>query len=93
MSVNDIQTTATKVEVAATNPNEEINMNCQVNAVRRLDVERKHVGMSIYDMENKSGVSINSFYAWKRNVRSASVPNIVAVAESLGFEIIMRKKP
>lgn len=78
---------------AAVVPDEEINMNCQVDAVKRLDKERKEIGMSIYDMETKSGVSINSFYAWKRNVRSASVPNIVAVAESLGFEIVMRKKP
>lgn len=71
---------------------DETNLNNQRSTLVRLDDERKAIGMYIFDMEDRSGVSVNSFYAWKRGDRHPTIGFLVAVAETLGFEIIMRPR-
>jgi len=39
----------------------------------------------------KSGVSWRSVYYWRR-ARDPQISNFVAVAEALGFEVILRRK-
>ena len=73
----------------------EINLNRQVDALRAIDARRRRLGMSVYDMEAASGVSVSSFYAYfsKNGRRNPSVSNIIALAEAVGFEVVMRRKP
>lgn len=71
----------------------EYNMADQRAAMAALDEERRSRGMSLGDMEERSGVSVNSVYAWRSCARSPTLCNAVAIAETFGFEIIMRRKP
>jgi len=52
--------------------------------------ERLAIGMSLWDMEEQSGVSLNSAYQWLKGDRSPAVPNFVSLAETVGFEVVMR---
>jgi DNA-binding phage protein len=61
----------------------------QRTAMNALSRERVAIGMELGDMEGKSGVSVNSFYAWRSEERSPQLANLVAVAQTLGFEIVM----
>ena len=70
----------------------EYNLRNQSAAMAVLNEERKRLGMSLGDMEEKSGVSVNSVYAWRSCARSPTLCNAVAIAETFGFEIIMRRK-
>jgi predicted transcriptional regulator len=71
---------------------DEYNLRDQRAAMAALDAERRRSGMSLGDMEEKSGVSVNSVYAWRSCARSPTLCNAVAIAETFGFEIIMRRK-
>ncbi|XUY27602.1 helix-turn-helix domain-containing protein [Agrobacterium sp. rho-8.1] len=70
----------------------EYNLSDQRTAMAALDRERVTHGMSLGDMEEKSGVSVNSVYAWRNCQRSPHLCNIVAIAETFGFEVVMRRK-
>lgn len=69
---------------------DEFNLKDQRAAMAAIYDERRKVGMSLSDMEQKSGVSTNSFYAWRKEQRSPALVNAVAIAETFGFEIVMR---
>lgn len=69
----------------------EFDLSDQCAAMTALDDERGAMGMSLGDMEDKSGVSVNSFYYWKSGKRSPQLVNLVALAQTLGFEVIMRR--
>jgi len=71
---------------------DEFNLRDQKTAMAALDAERRARGMSLGDMEEKSGVSVNSVYAWRSCARSPTLCNAVAIAETFGFEIVMRRK-
>lgn len=61
-------------------------------AMLALDKERLARRMSLTDMEEKSGVSLNSFYAWRSGSRTPALCNIVALSQTFGFEVIMRRR-
>lgn len=61
-------------------------------AMLALDKERLAKGMSLADMEEKSGISLNSFYAWRSKSRTPALCNIVALSQTFGFEVIMRRR-
>lgn len=65
----------------------------QRSIMTAINDERQRRGMSLASMEEKSGVSANSFYAWLNCKRSPSLVNIVALAQTFGFIIILRKDP
>jgi DNA-binding phage protein len=67
----------------------EYNLADQKAAMDALYQERIALGMSLGDMEEKSGVSVNSFYYWKSAKRSPQLANLVALAQTLGFEVMM----
>ncbi|TCM71909.1 helix-turn-helix transcriptional regulator [Rhizobium sp. BK068] len=67
----------------------EYDLADQRTAMNALSRERVLLGMELGDMEEKSGVSVNSFYAWRSAGRSPQLANLVAVAQTLGFEIVM----
>ncbi|WP_273794585.1 SIMPL domain-containing protein [Brucella intermedia] len=74
-------------------PRDEYDLRDQRAAIAVLDAERKARDMALGDMEDKSGVSVNSVYAWRSCVRSPLLCNAVAIAETFGFEIFMRRRP
>lgn len=71
---------------------DEFNLRDQVPAILALNEERQRLGMSLGDMEDKSGVSVGSVYAWRGGNRSPQVHMLIALAETLGFEVVMRRK-
>ncbi|MER9815112.1 hypothetical protein [Mesorhizobium sp. M0129] len=70
------------------------DLTYQRAAMAALVAERKRIGMPILDMEEKSGVSMNSLYAWQSGVREPTLGCLVAVAQTFGFDVVMvRKSP
>lgn len=70
----------------------EHNLNDLPAAMARLEEERRRRGMTLGDMEEKSGVSTNSFYAWRSGYRAPQLPLLVALAQTLGFEVYIRRR-
>lgn len=70
---------------------DEICLSDQKAAMERLFAERTRIGMSIWDLEARSGISTKSLYCWKDGSRAPALGNLVALAETLGFEIVMRR--
>ena len=70
----------------------EYNLRDQREAMAALDAERRSQKMSLGDMEDRSGVAFNSVYAWRSGSRSPTLVNMVAIAETFGFEVVMRRK-
>lgn len=70
---------------------DEINLSDQRSALDRLFAERTRIGMSIFDLEARSGISVNTMYAWRAEKREPALGNLVALANVLGFEIVLRK--
>jgi transcriptional regulator with XRE-family HTH domain len=62
------------------------------NAMNALFQERIIRGLSLLDIEDRSGVSFNSMYSWRGERCSPTLFMFVALAESFGFEVIMRRK-
>jgi predicted xylose isomerase-like sugar epimerase len=73
-------------------PEGQYNLADQRAAMDALYHARIALGISLGDMEAKSGVSVNSFYAWRSVQRSPQLANLVALAQTLGFEIVMINK-
>ncbi|RWC28114.1 MAG: XRE family transcriptional regulator [Mesorhizobium sp.] len=71
---------------------DEFDLCNQRRAMAALNAERKRVGMPIAHMEDKSGVSMNSFYAWNGGQREPTLGCLVAVAQTLGFDVVMRRR-
>ena len=73
-------------------PSDEFNLSNQRAAFVALEAERRSLGMSLKQMEELSGVSVNSVYAWRSCARSPTIDNAVKIAETFGYEIILRRK-
>ncbi|QKC89951.1 hypothetical protein EB230_17220 [Mesorhizobium sp. NZP2234] len=71
---------------------DEFDLNQQRRAMAALNAERKRLGMPIFQMEDTSGVSMNSFYAWQGGLREPTLGCLVAVAQTLGFDVVMRRR-
>ncbi|MER9706084.1 hypothetical protein NKJ10_17815 [Mesorhizobium sp. M0204] len=71
---------------------DEFDLCNQRRAMAALNAERKRIGMPIVVMEDTSGVSMNSFYAWNGGSREPTLGCLVAVAQTLGFDVIMRRR-
>jgi hypothetical protein len=71
---------------------EEFDLNDQRAAFVFLEEERRRLGMSLTQMEARSGVSVNSTYSWRNCERSPTIQNMVKIADCFDFEIILRKK-
>lgn len=69
---------------------DEFNLCDQKQAMAALAMEREARGISLGDLEEKSGVSTNSFYAWRTGYRAPQLPLLVALAGALGGEVILR---
>lgn len=61
-------------------------------AIYRIDGVRKARGVSLGDMEGRSGISLSSFYSWRSDKRDPTLANIVALAETFGFSVVMRER-
>lgn len=66
----------------------ELDLSDQVAALTFLHQIRVDLGMSLGDMEDKSGISITSFYVWKSGARSPQLANLVALSQTLGFDVM-----
>ncbi len=71
---------------------ERYELRDQSRALNVLESERCQRRMSFGEMEAKSGISTTAFYAWRSCERSPLLCNAVAIAETFGFRIIMRRK-
>ncbi|MBZ9821936.1 MAG: hypothetical protein E5X76_28770 [Mesorhizobium sp.] len=71
---------------------DEFDLSQQRRAMSALQAERQRIAMPVAVMELKSGVCMNSFYAWHGGLREPTLGCLVAVAQTLGFDIIMRRR-
>ena len=70
-------------------PPTEWNLRDLPAAMLAIDMERITSGKTVLDVEVKSGVSFNSAWHWAGGTRSPQLANLVALAETLGFEIVV----
>lgn len=74
----------------------EIPLADQRLATIALNDQRNRIGLEVLDLEDKSGVSASAFFAWKSSSRSTRPPrspsflSMVAIAQTLGFETVLR---
>ncbi len=71
---------------------EEWNLKDQRGAMAAIFRERRNQSVSFLDMEDDSGVSVCSAFNWLNGERSPILPNFVALAQTFGFEVVMRSK-
>ncbi|RWB72945.1 MAG: XRE family transcriptional regulator [Mesorhizobium sp.] len=71
---------------------DEYDLTDQRTAMAALCAERERIGMPIISMEEKSGVCMNSLYAWRKGVRQPSLGCLVALAQTLGFDILLVRR-
>lgn len=71
---------------------QEIALRDQRLATARLNEERKRIGLEVWELEAKSGVSASAFFAWKAGKRAPVLSCMVAVAQTLGFETVLRNR-
>jgi len=76
-----------------TGPIQEINLSNRKQALDALLCERKRREMTLLEAEWQSGVSWDAVRSWARGRREPTMGNLIAVAQILGFEIILRKIP
>lgn len=62
-------------------------------AINIIADARKSRQWSLSDMEERSGISLPSFYGWRKCQRDPALSNFVALAETFGFEVVMRRPP
>ncbi|MER9505991.1 helix-turn-helix transcriptional regulator [Mesorhizobium sp. M0579] len=70
----------------------EFDLNRQRHAMAGLDAERKRLAMPVAEMENRSGVSMNSFFSWRSVSREPTLGCLVCISQTLGFDVIMRRR-
>jgi len=70
--------------------NQEINLSNRRAAIGALVKARIHKKMTLLDASWVSGVSWDAVRSWEKGRREPTMGNLVAVAQSLGFEIILR---
>ena len=80
-------------EVVMRGNQQEINLRDIPAAIIAIGMQRIARAWSLYDMEERSGISLNSFYGWRKSQREPGMSNFVALAETFGFEVVMRGGP
>lgn len=60
-------------------------------AIGKLNDERKRREVKLIDLEEHSGVSMNTMYAWQSGFRSPTLVHLCALAKSMGFEVVMKR--
>ncbi len=70
----------------------EISLTDQRVGIAALDEERRAIGMSLRVFADAAGVSISAFYEWRSGAKSPALRNVVAMADALGFEVVLRRK-
>jgi transcriptional regulator with XRE-family HTH domain len=70
----------------------EYDLRDQRAAMMALEAQRQQLRLFHNDVETKSGVSTNSVFSWRHGARSPGLGNLVALAQTLGFEIVMRRR-
>ena len=70
----------------------EINLRDVPAAMTELDFERYRRGQSVVSLAAESGIATGSSFAWRSGGRVPSVLKFIQYAETLGFEVIMRRK-
>lgn len=70
----------------------ETNLRDLPAAIYRIDAVRKARGICLGEMEDRSGVSLSSFYSWRSDKRDPNLANLVALAETFGFEVVMQER-
>jgi transcriptional regulator with XRE-family HTH domain len=60
-------------------------------AMEALLEERIRRNIRLFELEEHSGVSMNSLYAWSVGARSPTLVHLCALATSLGFEVVLRR--
>jgi len=71
---------------------QEISLSNRREAISALMEARIQNHMTFLEASWISGVSWDAVRAWAKGRREPTMGNLVAVAESLGFEVILRKK-
>lgn len=75
------------------NDKTEFNLSRLPESMEALHAERQRLGLSAIDLELRSGVTTSALYAYRnRKINNPGLANVVALAEALGFEIVMRRK-
>ncbi|SHL71614.1 hypothetical protein SAMN05444389_1014 [Paracoccus solventivorans] len=69
----------------------EISLTDQRGAMAALFAEKDRAGLTVFDLEVKSGISAKAAYSWRAGRQSPALANLVALAQALGFEIILRR--
>lgn len=71
---------------------QETNLNDQRRAMAALFKEREAVGITTRDLEKQSGVSFNAVSTWRHGLCAPTLDKFIALAETLGFEVVLRRK-
>jgi len=71
----------------------EISLSDRAQAIAALVKAREEKHITLLEFGWVSGVSWDAVRSWASGRREPTMGNLVAVAESLGFEIILRKNP
>lgn len=71
----------------------EFNMSHQVaEAMAHIDKERRNLNISLLEVQERSGISVNSTYAWRGQMRSPTIEKLIPYIELFGFELVLRRK-
>lgn len=71
---------------------DEFNLNDRHGAMAALERERRDQKLLLVDMEVLSGVSANTFLAWRGGQRDPTLGCLVALAQTLGFDVLMVRR-
>lgn len=72
---------------------DEFNLNRLPEAMDALNAERQRQGLSAIDLELRSGVTTSALYAYmSQKIPNPGITNVVALAEALGFDVVMRRR-
>jgi len=69
---------------------QEISLSNRAQAIAALIEARKDQHITLLEASWVSGVSWDAVRAWSKGRREPTMGNLVAVAQTLGFEIILR---
>lgn len=79
-------------EVVMTGHDVEFDLLDVPAAMNAIALQRKARGWVLAEMADRSGVSVNCFYYWRSMKRDPSLSNFIALAETFGFTVIMRRR-
>lgn len=71
---------------------DEFNLNDLHAALAALERQRKDQLMLLVELEDVSGVSTNSFLAWRGGRRDPTLGCFVAIAQTIGFDVLLVRR-